>query len=103
MDNNNEGKKSRSTIQNLWRCALLMVGVVAVVQELRKPDDQRTWQGKVAGFVPYDFRKPTVERAKETYWNPTGSIMSPRMWGVGWSPNFAAMKRKVSTLASSSE
>lgn len=91
----NEGEKSRSTLQNLWRFALFMVGVAAVVQELRKPEDQRTWHGNVAGFIPYEFRKPTAERLKATYWNPEGSVVSPRMWGVGWSPNFGAIKQRL--------
>ena len=100
---NNEGKKNASNISNLWRFVLFVVGVVAVTQELRKPEGERTWHGMVANFVPYDFRRPTAERFKKTYWNPEGSVVGPRMWGVGWSPNFGAVKRKVSTLASSGD
>ena len=32
--------------------AAVFIGVVAVVQELRKAPSDRTWQGQVAGFVP---------------------------------------------------
>jgi hypothetical protein len=49
----------------------------------------------VAGFVPYDFRMPTVERFRESYWNEAGPVLSPRPIGVGWVPNFGAMKRMV--------
>lgn len=87
-----ENKKKRSTLRDVWRLILLVIGVIAVVQELRKPPDERTWHGKVADFVPYDFRMPTVERFKNTYWNPDGPILSGKAWGVGWAPNFGALK-----------
>ena len=39
--------------------------VAAIYQELRKPPEARTWNGKVAGVVPYDFRIPTLDRLRE--------------------------------------
>jgi hypothetical protein len=72
---------------------LAIVGVVAVVQELRTPPELRTWHGKVVGFVPYDFRKPTFERFRWTYWNPEGPFLSGKAWGVGWAPNVGAVMR----------
>jgi hypothetical protein len=86
-------QKKRPTPRDLWKLALAIIGVVAIVQELRKPPDQRTWNGKVAGFVPYDFRKPTLDRFRETYWNPEGSLLSGKAWGVGWAPNLGAVKK----------
>lgn len=86
-------EQRRRTGRNLWRLALAIVGVVAIVQEMRKPPEQRTWHGKVAGFVPYDFRKLTFERFRETYWNPEGPVLSGKAWGVGWAPNLGAVKR----------
>jgi hypothetical protein len=88
-----EQKKWSPTPKDLWRLVLLVIGVVAVVQELRKPRENRTWHGTVAGFVPYDFRKPTKERFRETYWNPNGPLLSSKVWGVGWAPNVGAVKR----------
>lgn len=85
-------KKRRPTVRDIWRLILAIIGVIAIVQELRKPPEDRTWHGKVADFVPYDFRMPTLERARETYWNPEGPILSSKVWGVGWSPNFGALK-----------
>lgn len=85
-------QKKRLTPRDLWKLALAIIGVVAIVQELRKPADQRTWNGKVAGFVPYDFRKPTLDRFRETYWNPEGPLVSGKAWGVGWAPNLGAAK-----------
>ena len=38
--------------------------------------------------MPYDFRFPTPERIKERFWNPeSGSIINPRVFGVGWTLN----------------
>jgi hypothetical protein len=84
----------RPTARDLWKLFLFVIGVIAIVQELRKPPDERTWHGKVADFVPYDFRKPTAERFRATYWNPGGPILSGKAWGVGWAPNFGALKQR---------
>lgn len=86
-------QKKRPTAMNLWRCVLAIIGIVAVVQELRKPPQKRTWHGRVADLVPYDFRKPTMDRVRETYWNPEGPVISGKIWGVGWAPNFGAVKK----------
>ncbi len=84
MDND----RRMPSVRDIWRLILFVIGVIAVVQELRKPPDERTWHGKVVDFVPYDFRMPTVERMKSTYWNPGGPPLSGKMFGVGWDPNF---------------
>lgn len=91
-DDNNEQKR-RGSAKDLWRLVLVAIGVFAIVQELRKPASERTWHGTVGGFVPYDFRMPTVDRFRESYWNDAGPILAPRPFGVGWVPNFGAMKR----------
>jgi hypothetical protein len=44
--------------------------VAAVVKELRTPSEERSGHGVVAGFVPYDFRVPTVARLRERVWAP---------------------------------
>ena len=74
------------------------IGVVAVVEQLRLPPEERTWHGKVANVVPYDFRAPTVERIRTTYWNPEGPVVSGQVWGVGWAPNFGAIWRLLQGL-----
>lgn len=89
-----DGKK-RSTLRDLYRLALLVIGVIAIVQELKKPADERSWHGKVGDFVPYDFRIPTIERVQKTYWNPDGPFLSAKAFGVGWAPNFGAVKRLI--------
>ena len=83
----------RPTPKDLWRVFLALIGVVAVVQELRTPPETRTWHGKVAGFVPYDFRRPTLERVRRTFWDPDGPLLPGKAWGVGWALNLGAVKR----------
>lgn len=62
--------------------------VAAISQEMSKPEADRTWQGKVFGVVPYDFRPPTWERIREAYWNPDDPrLFTDRPFGVGWSLN----------------
>lgn len=90
----------KPTLQEIWRLFLFTVGVIAVVQELRKPADERTWEGKVGGLVPYDFRMPTKERFQATYWNPDGPFLGTRVWGVGWAPNFGAVRRLLTSATS---
>ena len=85
--------KKRTIAKNVRRLVLVILGVIAVAQELRAPTELRTWHGKVADLVPYDFRRPTGERFRETYWNPDGPIFSGKVWGVGWAPNFGALKK----------
>lgn len=84
------------TIRTLAWVAL----TAAVYQELRKPPAERTWHGKVAGFVPYDFRVPTPERFKAAYWDPAGdTIFTDRVVGVGWAVNIPVLIRKLSGAA----
>lgn len=81
---------------------LVMVGLVvaAVTKELQKDKEDRTWHGTVAGFVPYEFRLPTVERFRERVWDPDGEhVLSPHVFGVGWTLNLgrivALVRRKA--------
>jgi hypothetical protein len=90
-----KGKKG-SKVRDIYRLALMIIGIIAVVKELQKPADERTWHGKVGDFVPYDFRMPTADRFRDTYWNPDGPILSGKVFGVGWAPNFGALKRLTS-------
>lgn len=75
---------------------LVMLSVVgAVYKELRKPPEERTWHGKLLGFVPYDFRLPSLSRIREAYWNPSSDrIFTDRPLGVGWAVNIPAVLRR---------
>jgi hypothetical protein len=65
---------------------LFFVGA-ALAQQLQRPPEERTWYGKIAG-IPYDFRLPTVERIRDTFWNKnTSKIFLPQAFGIGWSIN----------------
>lgn len=90
-DQKAEKTKKRPSPRDLWRLVLVVVGAIAIIQELRKPAAERTWTGKV-GVFPYDFRKPSADRFREAYWNPGGPILSSRPLGVGWTVNFGAVK-----------
>ena len=82
-------------LQKLIRLITLALGVAAVVKELRKPAEERTWNGAL-GFVPYDFRVPTLARVKERMWDPEGAhLISPRVFGVGWTLNVGRLVELV--------
>ena len=74
----------------------LGVGLLAaaVVTELRKPAGERTWHGRLAGFVPYDLRPPTLARLKAAWWSPDEPrILTDRAFGVGWAVNLGRLVR----------
>lgn len=77
----------------------LIAAAAAIYMELRKPPAERTWHGKVAGLVPYDFRLPSVETLKNAYWNPSSSkLFTDRPLGVGWAVNIPAVLRRVGIM-----
>jgi uncharacterized membrane protein len=82
-------KKKRPTPRN----PLLIIGIVvlmglAIREQLQMPKDQRTWHGTLFN-IPYDFRWPTKERLRETFWNKdTASVLVPQAFGMGWTINF---------------
>jgi hypothetical protein len=42
----------------------------ALVEELRKPGDERTWEGRIAGLIPYDLRVATRDGFREAMDRP---------------------------------
>ena len=87
-------------LQKLIRLITLGLAVAAVVKELRKPAEERTWNGAL-GFVPYDFRVPTLARVKERMWDPDGAhVINPRVFGVGWTVNAGRVVQLVRRRAS---
>jgi len=70
------------------------VFVAAIVEQLRLPAEERTWEGRVGGLVPYDFRMPTLDRARSRWWNPEDDrVFVPTVFGVGWTIKFARLAR----------
>ena len=90
-------------MKDLWNLLRTLVWVTffaALYQELKKPDAERTWHGKVAGAIPYDFRVPTLERLRAAYWDPSSeTVVSDRVFGVGWAVNLPVAARKAAALA----
>jgi len=85
----------------LIRTLMWLAFAGAIYQELKKPQEARTWNGKVAGAVPYDFRLPTLDRLREAYWNPdSDQLFSEKVFGVGWAVNIPVAARKISEIAS---
>lgn len=88
MGSRHEGAKKRSGLADLVRLVTVGLAVAAVVKELRTPSAERTWNGVVAGFVPYDFRPPTLARVRERVWAPENPhLVGPHVFGVGWTLN----------------
>jgi len=89
-------------MKDLWSMVRTLIWVTffaAIYQELRKPDAERTWHGKVAGVVPYDFRVPTLDRLRAAYWDPdTDQVFTDRVFGVGWAVNLPVAARKLAAL-----
>jgi hypothetical protein len=80
-------------VRRTIRFAAVALVVAAVATELAKPEAERTWQGRVFGLVPYDFRPPTWERIRSAYWNPASDrLFSDRVFGVGWALNLHQAK-----------
>ena len=75
------------------------LAIAAVIKELRLPKDERTWHGALGGFVPYDFRMPTMQKLKTTFWNPDGAVIVNRAFGVGWTINFGVVVAKLRSLS----
>jgi uncharacterized membrane protein len=81
----NESGRKRF-VRTLW----IAIAGAAVVDAIR----HHRMHGELVGFIPYDFRMPTLERAKERTWNPRSSrILTPTTFGVGWSVNLGRLAR----------
>ena len=78
----------------LARNATLLLLAAAVVDQIRRPADERTWTGNISVF-PYDLRIPTKQRVLDRWWNPDDNrILTPKVFGVGWDINvFQVLKR----------
>jgi Family of unknown function (DUF5808) len=81
-----EDDRLKRAVRALW---LALLGA-AIADALRHHRDH----GKVFGFVPYDFRVPTLERARAHAWDPQSPrILTPTTFGIGWSVNLGRLAR----------
>lgn len=91
----------RDWVIRLIQATVITVTVAAVCQEMEKPKEERQWHGKV-GFIPYDFRLPTLQRIREAYWNTEDTrIFTSKAIGIGWGINFFALLEKMRIISES--
>jgi hypothetical protein len=46
--------------------------------------------------IPYDWRRPTPALIRARFWNPDDPrVLTPKVFGWGWSINFAALVRRL--------
>ena len=95
------GRKRRfSRLDALLMGAVGALVATSVVKELRRPQAERTWRGKVAG-VPYDYRPPTVDRLRASWWAPEDDrLVQPTAYGLGWDINVGRVVKLASTAVS---
>jgi Family of unknown function (DUF5808) len=81
-----EDQRVKRVMRMLWLGLL----AAAITDALRNEQAH----GELFGFVPYDFRVPTVERLRARMWNPDlGRLLTPHTFGVGWTVNFGRVAR----------
>jgi hypothetical protein len=84
-----------------WLVRFLQVSAMtltlaAILQEMEKPPPERQWQGRIAGFIPYDFRLPSLQKLINTYWNADADrILMPAAFGIGWGINFHPLLERL--------
>ncbi len=85
-----------NALTSLLKMAVFGAVIGAIYVELRKPKADRTWNGRLLGVVPYDFRLPSLESVRSAYWNPKSpKIFTPRPLGVGWAVNIPTLLRRM--------
>jgi hypothetical protein len=90
-------------VAGILRVSSITLVILSVIQELRKPRAEREWHGRLFGFVPYDYRPPTLERFRLSFWNPDDPrILTDHVFGLGWSVNFYQAVRLVGVVGHSS-
>lgn len=91
MASNKRKRSSKTSLTPkdvLWGGLLVFLVVGAFRDQLRLPPEERTWHGRIAGRIPYDFRPPTLERLRAAFWNKnTSDILVPQAFGIGWTIN----------------
>ena len=96
MKSHHKRNEQRRGLQQLIRLVTFGLFIAAATKELRQPAGNRTWHGVVAGFIPYDFRLPSIARVRERIWDPEGEhLVNPQVFGVGWTVNAGKVVRLV--------
>lgn len=99
-DDQSTTRHKKKPMSRLMGMVALAVLISALGREFSKPAGERTWQGKVWQFVPYDFRPPTLARVQERMWSPERpELLSPQVFGVGWTVNLGRAYALVRSIA----
>jgi hypothetical protein len=94
---------TRSALRRAVVGAVIALLVAAVFEQLRRPPEQRTWRGRLFGFVPYSFRMPTMTEVRDTFWNPANpNVLTGRLFGLGWTFNLYSIWRLIRSAIRSS-
>jgi hypothetical protein len=87
-------------LKRVWKWIAIGLAAMAILDQLRRPREDRTWEGEVLGFVPYDLRPPTLARARSRWWNDEDErLFVPQVFGVGWTINFARIPKLLASAA----
>jgi hypothetical protein len=75
----------------------VVIGAIAVIEQMRRPPVDRTWHGEALGLVPYDFRPPNPQRFMDAWWNADDPrLFTPRDFGIGWAINLNRLYHIIS-------
>ncbi|GHO83026.1 DUF5808 domain-containing protein [Dictyobacter formicarum] len=97
MSSKKRHKKTKRLVNGLIGLTVSALFGMAIVEQLSRPAEERSWQGNVLG-IPYDLRFPTRERLRNTMWNSeTSRIFVPRAFGLGWDINLYPLIHPKST------
>jgi hypothetical protein len=81
-----EDERVKRAVRMVW-VALVSAAIADAFRNNRR-------HGELFGFVPYDFRLPTADRAKQRAWNPDSQrVLTPVTFGVGWTLNLGRLAR----------
>ena len=86
-------QSDKNSLVQLVKFAAFAVTVAAIVKEFRTPRGERAWHGAI-GPVPYDFRRPTLDRVRSRLWAPDASLVQPQPFGVGWTINVGRLLKR---------
>lgn len=90
-----ESPKKRSGGDGFLTLVSVILLVAAVRQQLRRPRAERDWHGTVPIEVPYELRRPTLERVRHRLWDAEEPrLFVPTVFGVGWTVNLARLLRR---------
>ena len=74
--------------------AFLLVNLAAAIHAARSGRPR----GSLLG-MPYDFSLPTPGRARDRLWSRDAKIVTPPVFGAGWSLNLREIGRRLGLVA----